>query len=301
MKRRLVPGVSVFITVLVMAWVISCGGGGSGGSSGGNINFGPAGQGIVLDANETWALIFTVNFTPGDFGGPYESIFLDMEENLRHVDFTTGASSTRLSAEPLELTTVLLTLRVAPADAASTVCTEGIKYGPFEITLDESSQPDSVSPDTLTATQPTLDIINLGSFAVCIEIVSPIDAETGMEGADIALCNEPIQDIAGSWTGPYSCNGSCAEAGTVDLFIIQPPDKPGYATYTDDGGAFYSGNVCGYTFSFEGGVDDSYDESGIFVMDPSGLTATKTSTYRDIPPGTCRGSCLDTLQRPGVE
>jgi hypothetical protein len=300
MKRGLMVGLGTVLTILVVAWVISCGGGGSSGGSDGNINFGPAGQGIVLDAGETWALIFTVNFDPGDFGGPYESIVLDLEDNISNLTFSPGAASAGLSASPLVVETATLTLHVAPADAASTVCTKGTQYGPFEITLDESSQPDSVSPETLIASQSTLDIINFGTFAVCVEITSSIDAETGMNGADFILCNESIADIAGTWVGDYSCGGNCPESGEIELWITQTPGTPGYANYTDDGGAFYSGNVCGFRFEFEGG-GIGYDESGTFIMDPSGLTATKTSTYMDNFPGTCSGSCLDTLHRLGVE
>ena len=301
MKRGLVMGMSVVLTILVVAWVISCGGGGSSGG-GGNISFGPAGQGIILEAGSPYSFIFTVTFVPEDFGGPYESIILNLEDNLGYVDFTPGASSAGLSVQPLSEVPITLTIWVAPADAASTVCTEGIQYGPYDITLDELSLPVSVSEEALAAGQSTLDIINVGAFAVCIEITSPIDAVTGMDGADFALCDESIANMAGSWVGTYYCTGNCPE-GTpeeplgVSLDITQDPSKPGYATYEDEVGAFYSGNICGFTFSFDGGLEGVYDESGHFVMDPGGFTATKTSYYRSLV-DSCRGNCYDTLSRP---
>lgn len=306
MKRGLVVALALLLMVLMIAWVISCGGGGKRTSSSGfsglniSVDLGPEGQNIPLVADTTWSFTNSVSFNVGDFGGPYTAITLDLMDNLPDLIFSTLTTAGLKAAVPLAPGTGSMTLFIAPFDAADP-CTEGEQYGPFEITLDVSSQPESVSPETLIASQTTVDIINLGAFSICVKVTSPLDANASKDDATFTVCTEPIADMAGTWTGTFYCTGNCpigspAEPEIIDLHITQTPGSPGYANYTDDGGAFYSGNVCGYTFSFEGG-GPTYDESGIFTVDSEGLTATKKSYYVEHLPGTCRGDCYDTLTR----
>ena len=153
MNRRLVAGSCIFLTVLAVAWVISCGGGGS--SSRGSdftgkklaVTLGSQGQNIPLEAGKTWALAFSVNFDIGDFGGPYYYLNLDLEKNLSGLTFTpTGppappaAGTSRLGVQP-----VTVSFYVDTVDAADP-CATGTHYGPFEVALDAFSQPESVTP-----------------------------------------------------------------------------------------------------------------------------------------------------------
>jgi hypothetical protein len=284
--------------------MISCGGGGSGDSSSGfsgsnlTLDLGPAAQNIPLTAGTTWSIAFSVQMDPGDFNGPLTYLDLDLSESLSGLTFTPGGSPAGLSvpADPLG-GLVLMTMYVAPVDAADP-CATGIEYGPFTITLDPSFHPLSVSPETESADQSTLAIINTGAFSACIEVQSPLEATASQDEAAVSFCDEPIADIAGTWVGTYYCTSSnpdCSlDESSVELYITQAAS--GYANYTDDGDAFYSGNVCGYSFSFDGG-GPGYDESGIFIMEPDGLTATKTSYYEDWLEPYCTGACYETLTR----
>ena len=317
MKRKMVAGFSIVVSVLVVAWMISCGGGGSGGGSSDfsgfvkTLDLGSRAQDIPLEAGETWSLAFSVDLDMGNFGGPYTSFMMNFEENLPGLIFSTLTTTGLSAAVPLGTSTGTLTVYVASIGAADP-CTEGLQYGPFTVTLDDSDQPESVSPSTASASQSTVDLINIGAFSICVEIESPVDAIVSKDEAKLTACTESIADIAGTWAGTYYCTGSpsCAigdpdNQEEIRLRITQSSGTPGYANYNtlaeDDGPGleFYSGNVCGYSFSFEGG-GPGYDESGIFIMDPGGLTATKTSYYEDNP-GPCSGNCYDTLTREVIE
>lgn len=298
MKREKVLAVFVFLSGLMVLWMISCGGGGSSDSFEGTLNIGAKGQNIPLTADETWSRAFTVTFDVSRFGGPYTALVLDLQENLSNLTFAPQPPSNDLSGQvvPLGTTTGSVTLFVAPADAAN-ACTDGEPYGPFTVTFDTSSQPQSISPPTLEASQTTIDIINVGAFSVCVQVTIPVTALASLGQLDVALCDEPIAAIAGTWFGPYSCGGNCPESGEVTLTITQDSEIPSRASYADDGGANYEGTVCGNSFSFEGGLAGAYTESGTFIMDPGGQTATKTSTYTEVFPGTCSGTCSDDLER----
>ena len=305
MKRGSMVGMGVVLSVLVVAWVISCGGGGSGGSSSDfsgsklTLDLGPAAQNIPLTAGTTWSIAFSVNIDPGDFSGPLTYLDLEVAKSLSGLTFTPAALAAGLSvpADPLGAM-VTMRIYIAPVDAADP-CATGIEYGPFYVTLDPSFDPWSVTPETTSADQSTLDIFNTGAFSVCIKVPSPLNATVSQDEVALSFCDEPIADIAGTWVGTYYCTSSdpdCfIEESSVELYITQA--ATGYANYTDDAGAFYSGNVCGYSFSFDGG-GSGYDESGIFIMDPDGLNATKTSFYEDWLEPYCTGACYDTLHRP---
>jgi hypothetical protein len=249
---------------------------------------------------------FPVNYNPEDFGGPFSSLRMDLQAHVSAVTITIPGVTTSI---PFLLESVKtanaaveggqLYLRVGTAEQVDTVCTEGELYGPFSITLADNFQPESVSPAEANATQQTLDVINTGSYSICVQIMPSITAIADLNSlmVDMESCTEPPADIAGTWTGSYQCVGTCPESGTVTLEIVQNADDPTYATYTDDANAVYEGRVCGNRFSFTGGLTDSYDESGTFVLNADG-SASKTSTYISI--GTtsiCSGTCTDILER----
>jgi len=292
----------VFLSAALILWFFSCGGGGSGSRSlDGDItvNIGSSGKNIPLEASVTWSRVFSVNYNVTGFGGPYTALSMNLQENLAGIDFTplVAAAAAGRQSKALLADTGQMWLYVGRLEDFGTVCESDQVYGPFDITLDAGSQPSSVSPATAQASAETMDIINIGAYSVCVKVVSPIDAEVDLNsvGFNIAQCDEPPADISGTWTGPYYCEGTCPEADTVTLVITQDPDDPSIATYTDSW-ANYEGTVCGNRFSFSGGSANS-SESGTFVMDPGGTTATKESTYRNYPPGTCSGPCYDDLTR----
>ncbi len=83
----------------------------------------------------------------------------------------TGKGSVNLQ----ESSTLEITVWIASGDEVDTVCDAGEKYGPFSVTLDENNVPVSVDPSEVTLTQNTLDLLNSGSFSLCIEVISPVD------------------------------------------------------------------------------------------------------------------------------
>jgi len=249
---------------------------------------------------------FPVNYNLNDFGGPFSSLRMDLQAHVSAVSITVPGVT---KAIPFPLDSIKtaqaavdggqLYLRVGTAEQIDTVCEVGELYGPFSITLADNFQPESVSPAEANATQQTLDVINTGSYSICVQIMPSITAIADLNSliVDMESCREPPADIAGTWTGSYMCEGTCPESGTVTLDIVQNANDPTIATYTDDGNAAYEGRVCGNRFSFTGGLTDSYDESGTFVLNADG-SASKTSTYIDI--GTtsiCSGTCTDILER----
>jgi hypothetical protein len=298
MERRTVIGIVVLMLAALVAWVISCGGGGSGsGTFDGSINIGNKGKGITLTGEQVWSMVYTVTYDVGRFGGPFGSLSLNLEENLSGVTFTpTGVPAGLIPlADP---DTGILTLRVAPAEAASTVCTDGELIGPFTITLDGSFQPVSVVPPTVEATQTTMDVINIGSYSICFEVTSPVDAVADLNRVEfeITQCGEVPADMAGAWAGSFTCVSNCdGESGSVELTIVQEAGNLSAASYSDDE-ATYDGSICGNRFSYKGGDGESYKESGTFVMEPDGVHATKTSSYRSLD-GICWGDCTDDLMR----
>jgi hypothetical protein len=293
----------VFLSAALILWFISCGGGGSSSRSlDGDItiNIGSTGKNIPLEAAVTWSQAFSVNYNVTGFGGPYTALSMNLQENLAGIDFTplVAAAAVDQQAKALLADTGQMWLYVGRLEDFGTVCESDQVYGPFDITLDAGSQPSSVSPATAQATPETMDIINIGAYSVCVKVVSPIDAEVDLNsvGFNIAQCDEPPADISGTWGGLYSCYSDCGNIidDYVELVITQDPDDPSIATYTDSW-ANYEGTVCGNSFSFSGGSANS-SESGTFIMDPGGTTATKTSTYRNYS-GVCTGQCSDTLTR----
>ena len=102
-------------------------------------------------------------------------------------------------------------------------------------------------------------------------------------------------DVAGVWSGTYSCEAmggpECSdEGGPITLTVFQSEST---AAYVDDGRAFYLGQVCGDSFDYAGG-GFGYRESGTFTLVGDGV-ATKTSHYVG-DDGVCEGDCQDDLQ-----
>lgn len=227
---------------------------------------------------------------------------IDLEETVQYATFQPDGIA------PLEAPEVTVTLRVGTGVEQATVCTTGEAYGPATLPLDPASLQlaGTVEPKAIAATDQTLATINAGAVTGCIDVVPPVSGQWTLSqlALDFLLkktCTEEPADLSGTWSGTYTCQNhgyeDSTEDGTVELVITQDGRQ---ATYTDEGGAFYTGVICGRTFSFAGGRApepgslDGYFESGSFVMNADGQTATKTSTWHGF---SSWGDCADDLTR----
>lgn len=297
--------VLVPVVVLVsgsLLWFITCGGGGSGSrvfSGDISIGIGSKGKDVELTAGQAWSRAFSVHYDVSRVGGPFSSLAMNLQDNIPGIGFSPQALAVSRSAGALAVPNGQMWFYVARLEDYQTVCETGEEYGPFEVTVNASSQLSTVDPPSADATQTSMDIINIGRYSFCVKVVSPVDALVDLNRVEfnIQQCDELPADISGSWAGTYSCLSECGSVydEPIELTVTQDPGDPTRATY-EDSEAFYEGTVCGNRFSYSGG-GSGYDESGTFVMDPGGTTANKTSTYRDHPPGVCSGQCTDTLAR----
>jgi hypothetical protein len=190
---------------------------------------------------------------------------------------------------------------VGPPGAQGVVCETGAVHGPYTISGDAAGLPSTVEPRNAEATQASLQLINAGSFVVCLRIESPVSAKVTIENiiAELEIASEDCElepaSIAGIWVGTYECSDSCGQplSGSVRLDIAQQGTE---AAYTDDSGDAYAGVICGNEFTFERKDDPEEEEAGQFILQTDG-TARKTSTWRQVAPPNCGGDCVDTLQR----
>jgi hypothetical protein len=83
--------------------------------------------------------------------------------------------------------TLVVSASIAAVDAVDTVCESGEKYGPFNVALDVNNQPVSVDPSSVTLSQTTIDLINGGTFSLCIEVTSPIDGTVTIDALSFSL------------------------------------------------------------------------------------------------------------------
>lgn len=243
-------------------------------------------QGVTTDVS------FPVNSGPAN----YTNISLNLQDIL-----TNSVTITPVTA-PNGITAAALTnmnMYILIGASASTVCQDGLRYGPFLITGDSSSP--TVNPPSASAESSSVNIIDSGSFAMCIQVVSDIDASIHVGSAlvNAKQCNQLTADISGTWSGTYTCinQGSPNDVDQpITLTITQDGNR---AQYIDDAGDTYEGTVCGSVFKFNLTSPDInfYTESGTFVLNGNG-SATKTSTWRSVSnPNTHWGTCTDNLNR----
>ncbi|MEK6675194.1 MAG: hypothetical protein AABZ47_06005 [Planctomycetota bacterium] len=85
--------------------------------------------------------------------------------------------------------TSVLTVTVRIDDEANlgTVCGTGDEYGPYNVTLDENFVPVSVDPNQFTLTQTTRDLLNLGRFSLCVEVLSPVTGTVTVDSLTLNL------------------------------------------------------------------------------------------------------------------
>lgn len=70
--------------------------------------------------------------------------------------------------------TLIVTAWIAPVADLATVCETGEEYGAFTVEVDENYVPVSVDPSSVTLSQDTIDLINIGEFSLCLEVTSPV-------------------------------------------------------------------------------------------------------------------------------
>ena len=67
--------------------------------------------------------------------------------------------------------TFTVTAGIGAIDDVETVCVTPVdEYGPFTVTLDAQFNVTSITPDAIELEQSTLDLINEGSFSICLTI-----------------------------------------------------------------------------------------------------------------------------------
>lgn len=100
----------------------------------------------------------------------------NMQINPSAVEFTPADAGNGKGLATYQTGDLILDVsaRVAAASALETVCDEGESYGPYRVTLDEEFNVVSISPATISLTQTTIDLINGGDFALCLEVASPV-------------------------------------------------------------------------------------------------------------------------------
>jgi hypothetical protein len=83
--------------------------------------------------------------------------------------------------------TLTVTAWIASVEELDTVCESGEEYGPFNVELEENNQPVSIDPPSFPLGENTLDLINGGTFSLCIEVVSPIDGTVTIDALSVSL------------------------------------------------------------------------------------------------------------------
>lgn len=177
------------------------------------------------------------------------------------------------------------------------VCTSPVVFGPYTITGAIGTVLSS-NTKTIVPNQAATNIINAGSFDVCLITTPPVDAYFSLTNVDVNLepCAAATVNIVDSWAGTYSCtNYGTSDDINLPISLHITPNANGGYHYDDDGGGSFDGHLCGNTFKFKGGISGSFEESGSFVF--NGDTAVKTSRWSSIFNSTVGGSCNDDLHR----
>jgi hypothetical protein len=265
----------------------------------------PVNEDVQVTAPGT-EISFAVNLPDGHF--KYDNISLDLQDIL--------TNSVTITPELVGSNTIMkfLAMFTSSAEAltprsmyvrigasAGTVCQDGLLYGPFTV------YGSNIYPSTASAAPSSVSIINSGSAAMCIQILSEDSAKINVSNVsiDATPCNQAPANISGKWKGKYTCinyidgctTNDCNEVNLpVDFTITQPQDGNGYSAVYTDGTATYNGTVCGNVFKFDGGKPGYYKENGTFVLNNNG-TATKNSTWYADGYGYNWGTCTDEIHR----
>lgn len=259
-------------------------------------------------------LVGPVELTPGEenqfsdtFTIPmpmaFDSITVDMESTIAGTQITRNGAKRAKTAQATAMREVIY--RIGPASEADTVCQTGVTYGPFMVAIDENAQPMSVDPPNSQLQSESVEVINSGAFAICVQ-AAPMNNSTlnlDMIAIDVTMgadsdsdsddCGDP-SDFSGVWMGTFSCTDSCSEGFSDDITLTVTQNGT-TASYVDDGGARFEGTVCGNVFSFSNN-DPSETETGTMTLTGES-TAVKMSTFQENSIPFCTGDCTDNLTR----
>ena len=262
----------------------------------------PLTQGVPTEIKFTYTV-------PGDIKsqGKYS---VDLTKTLNHITLSSSpVASTGGAIETLRLLAYALVKEAFAAETAQitayishagdpNVCSSPYAFGPYSIM---GAVGEALSSDTTSVepSQAAVDIVNAGSFEICVVTTPPITAYLTVTGVemDIEDCAPPTVEIIGTWSGTFSCDNfgiPDTPPGTpVSFDVTLNPDG---SYHYNDGVADYDGDLCGDTYRFTGGATGDYTESGTMVI--SGNSATKTSNWQDVTnPFLLHGRCYDDLDK----
>ena len=247
---------------------------------------------------------FTV---PGDISAKGDAS-INVSKSLQHITLSTSPITKNSSRfETLRLLAYVLVKQAFAASPAQVtahishagdpdVCSSPFIYGPYTINgmIGEALTSDT---ENIPLTQPTVDIVNLGSFEICVITIPPIDAFLTVTDVDVDFgpCEESTLDIVSYWGGTFQCTPFGGTPGPVEDITLQITLNADGSYHYTDFEADYNGHLCDNKLKFSGGLEGVYNESGTLIFS-SDSTATKTSTYTNIT-GTDGGTCSDTLEK----
>ena len=265
---------------------------------------------VVLASGKPTEIKFTFT-VPGDISAKGDAA-VNVTESLKNI--TLSSSPVTENSNRFETLRLIAYALVKDAFAATEsaqvtayvsyagdpdVCSSSYSFGPYSITgmIGETLSSDTSS---IELTGPVVDVVNAGSFEICVVTVPPIDAYLTVTdvAVDFEPCAEPTVDVVGDWSGTYSCeNFGEGVPDEVDEPITLTISKNTDGSYHyEDELAAYDGHLCGDKFKFSGGATDYYTESGTFVF-TSSTSSTKTSVWNSVEPGVSGGTCIDTLEK----
>ena len=82
---------------------------------------------------------------------------------------------------------LFITAWIDDLENVDTVCGSEDVYGPYEVVLDAGYNVVSITPDSITFSQNTLDLFNLGRFSLCIRVESPVTGQVEIEALTFSL------------------------------------------------------------------------------------------------------------------
>jgi hypothetical protein len=249
-------------------------------------------SGVQLQAGVPQDLMFTLQMPPEMES--VQGVELDIEGTLMHGELT-DVSVLSLLSRAGEPPTAVAYMRVGTDTA--TVCSEGIAYGPFNVSQSTSLE---VNPPTATADSATVQIINTGSVVICMNITTNFDATFSLDSLEVDVTQEDCATpaaFAGTWSGTYQCSDGCSGkpfGGKIELVVTQNGTSASYS----DGDDVYTGTICGNLFRFERHDEFEIERGTMTLTDAN--HAIKRSTWRLTNPPYCSGNCEDVLTRAAM-
>lgn len=310
-------GLAIKVAVLLLftgCLVWSCGNGGSGASN----NGGAGGtftapldddfKNFPLNEGENQEFVFT--YTLSNDLSEKARLRLNLSETLANTYLSAGPTASAPGKfEEIKMLAYLL-IKDAFADESAhvrthisyagdpDVCDSPFVYGPYTIGGTVGSALNS-STASVSADQASRNIINAGSFEMCVKATPPIDAFLTVSGVvvDYDDCEPSELNIVGEWAGYYECTDfdEAPDMQTIPISMTITKNQDGSYRYVDDTKSAYEGHLCENKFRYKGGEEGISRESGTMVFKNS-MSATKTSIYNSLTQS-IRLRCSDTLHK----